>query len=429
MKIQTIDGLRDTSELTRGYSSVTLEGNIALYTNWYTKITKRLVRRDVQYYVDETVLNKPFKFMLNCNSIRALQVDGAPIVSISLPTTTKYNIGIADINLDSGFGYIVDGPFGTIADTDANPTQSLLRVFENGAELTGHTDIATVESTGLGIFKHWSMPDGTQEKLIFSTTDNSDPRFNGRSYTYAYVQIAPDPNPVPDPGPAPAPGAPTIISITPSDITQTSITITVVLNMVAQLYIQYGLTSLYGQESVHEDSLLYSTHIQTLSGLIPGQKYHFRVRATNGGETISPDNIFTLAVSDAITISPITETEATVVFTTSVPGENIIEVGTTTAYGTNVTTGVSAQFSNITATPASTSATISWDLSELATGQVEYGTTELYGTLSTQAGNLTHHSQVLSGLTPATLYHYRLISIDQSTNTSYSMDYTFTTNS
>lgn len=76
-----------------------------------------------------------------------------------------------------------------------------------------------------------------------------------------------------------------------------------------------------------------------------------------------------------------------------------------------------------------TGATITWTVSAPATGQVEYGTTSAYGSLSLPETSFTYttHIQTLSGLAPGTLYHYRTHSVDAAGNVAYSADDTFTT--
>ena len=84
--------------------------------------------------------------------------------------------------------------------------------------------------------------------------------------------------------------------------------------------------------------------------------------------------------------------------------------------------------SNISATPAPSNATITWDTNEAADSQVEYGLTTSYGNTTTLNATLQlTHSQTISGLNPSTLYHYRVISADGNDNTSTSTDQTFTT--
>jgi parallel beta-helix repeat protein len=81
--------------------------------------------------------------------------------------------------------------------------------------------------------------------------------------------------------------------------------------------------------------------------------------------------------------------------------------------------------SNIT----TTNATISWTLNQPATGQVRYGTTAAYGSLSTKESSFAYsaHIQDLSGLMPATTYHFSVQSTNQAGGTSNSADATFTT--
>ncbi|MCK5922621.1 MAG: fibronectin type III domain-containing protein, partial [Methylococcales bacterium] len=74
-----------------------------------------------------------------------------------------------------------------------------------------------------------------------------------------------------------------------------------------------------------------------------------------------------------------------------------------------------------------TSATIGWDTDEPATSLVEYGLTTSYGS-NVQTGLLgTLHALAITGLTPNTLYHYRITSVDGSSNSASSVDRTFTT--
>ncbi len=72
-------------------------------------------------------------------------------------------------------------------------------------------------------------------------------------------------------------------------------------------------------------------------------------------------------------------------------------------------------------------ARITWTTDEPATSKVYYGLTTGYGSTKTAPGYVTNHSVELTGLTPETLYHYKVESADASSNTSQSGDYTFTT--
>lgn len=81
-----------------------------------------------------------------------------------------------------GFAYQIVQTFGSLADTNALPSRSTLRLFETigeGAQTElgpAHSAIATIQNTGLGAFLHKSLSDGTKETLYFSTSDRVDPR-------------------------------------------------------------------------------------------------------------------------------------------------------------------------------------------------------------------------------------------------------------
>lgn len=83
-----------------------------------------------------------------------------------------------------GYNYSAPGKFGTLPDSEQAPTTSKVKVFENGIELgPAHSVHADIRSLGKGRFSHWKGSDGSI-RLYFSSSDNTDPRTNGRLYTY-----------------------------------------------------------------------------------------------------------------------------------------------------------------------------------------------------------------------------------------------------
>ena len=73
-------------------------------------------------------------------------------------------------------------------------------------------------------------------------------------------------------------------------------------------------------------------------------------------------------------------------------------------------------------------ATIIWNTNEPSTAQVEYGPTQVYGSVSTLQSTLTNdHAVVLTALTPATAYQYRVRVADAAGNIAVSGNFTFTT--
>jgi chitodextrinase len=74
------------------------------------------------------------------------------------------------------------------------------------------------------------------------------------------------------------------------------------------------------------------------------------------------------------------------------------------------------------------SAEITWSTSEPADSRVEYGPTQSYGSLSPiDPAFVAQHKVLLTGLSPSTTYHFRVISKDQSGNSHVSNDFIFTT--
>ena len=102
------------------------------------------------------------------------------------------------------------------------------------------------------------------------------------------------------------------------------------------------------------------------------------------------------------------------------------------ASGGNNSTGSSAgpTISNVAAgSITEVRAVVSWNLSEPATGQVEYGTTTAYGSVTAPelSFDFSNHVQQVSPLVPGTRYHFRVRSQDAAGNLSVSADETFTT--
>jgi hypothetical protein len=79
---------------------------------------------------------------------------------------------------DEGHCWRIPVPqYSRFSDDEQHPTRSLLWLFEDGAPLAAaHAVHAGIRLRGLGRFSHW------KESLFFSTSDNSDPRVNGRRY-------------------------------------------------------------------------------------------------------------------------------------------------------------------------------------------------------------------------------------------------------
>ena len=78
--------------------------------------------------------------------------------------------------------------FGRQSDTNSRPRRSSLRLFEDSVEIgTPHSVHQDINTSGGGRFSHWQIAaSGSADSLVFSTSDGSDPRSNGRSYRVQY---------------------------------------------------------------------------------------------------------------------------------------------------------------------------------------------------------------------------------------------------
>ncbi len=199
---------------------------------------------------------------------------------------------------------------------------------------------------------------------------------------------------------------------------------------------------------------------------------------SGGSVTVTAPSDSTPPVLSAIASSAITQTSATITWTTNENADSQVQYGLSTSYGSStarnasLVTSHSQSISGLTANtlyhyrvlsrdaagnfasssdytfrtsaPADTTppvisgvnssgitrtgATISWNTNEAADSQVDYGTTASYGNSTALNDNrTTSHVQSLSGLTADTLYHYRIRSRDEDGNLALSGDFTFTT--
>jgi hypothetical protein len=188
---------------------------------------------------------------------------------------------------------------------------------------------------------------------------------------------------------AAAPAAPPVVSaVSASGLTQTTANIAWLTDKISHSQVEHGLSAAYGA-STPASAATGLSHAVALSGLRPGTLYHYRVRSLDdatGLTGISGDSTFTT------------------------PGL------------TNVITSVQATGVN------NAQATIAWTTTLISHSQVQYGLTAAYGSTSPRStATGVYHSMPLSSLKHGTVYHYRVLSLDQYGNTAVSGDYTFKT--
>ncbi len=190
-------------------------------------------------------------------------------------------------------------------------------------------------------------------------------------------------NPVPD---TTAPVITSLPSVTSSDC---SAVIAWTTDEAATSVVDYGTSVGYGTNASLPGYV--QSHTVPLTPLAPETPYHYRVGSTDNagnGPTQSADATFTTAAAAAPQI--------------------------TTAPSATAITG--------------TSAVIAWATDEAASSAVDYGETAGYGNAASGGNGVTEHRVTLPGLTPETLYHYRVLSTDAcGAGPTASADATFTT--
>jgi len=238
----------------------------------------------------------------------------------------------------------------------------------------GNSAILNIDYTGLDY--------GTKYRINVKSNSLEDVAGNNNDYGWTtYFTTAIDTIP------------PVVNSFSASSITTTGATLNVTTNESAMC--AFATTDSAYVTMTAFDTTGGTTHTQVLTGLSSSTGYDYYVRCA---DTTAQTNTMT--------------TSANVSFTTLTPD----------------TTG--PVISNIQSTSITSSgATITWTTDENATSVVEYGLTSAYGSSSAAdaTADNTSHSVALTGLSDGVDYHFRVISVDGSTNSSTSGDNTFTT--
>ena len=184
--------------------------------------------------------------------------------------------------------------------------------------------------------------------------------------------------------------APTIVGAISTTVTDTAATITWTTDEPSTSVINYGESTTY-TDSDTSDTTLVTDHSVTLSDLTTETIYHFEIVSTDVSTNAnsSLDQTFTTAAITDIT-PPVVSIISTVV--------------------------------------TDTTATITWTTNELSTSVINYGESTIYtDTDTTDATLVIDHSIMISSLTVDKAYHFEIVSIDGSGNSAASTDQRFTT--
>ncbi len=185
-----------------------------------------------------------------------------------------------------------------------------------------------------------------------------------------------------------------ISSVETASISTSEVTITWLTDLPSDSQIEYGDSLDLGSLTTLS-SALGTSHSVTISNLSPNTNYVYRIKSKPVGAVVA-------------TISGYHEFSTLSHSVPIVPAANVTSV----TVGSITTSG----------------GTISWTTDKGATSQVEYGLSTSYGEESSFNSSLvTSHAISLANLEPGTTYHYRVKSVDEVGNITFSDDHTFTT--
>ena len=133
--------------------------------------------------------------------------------------------------------------------------------------------------------------------------------------------------------------SPLLTAVASSGVTDVAATITWTTEVAATSRVEYGIG---GFGSFVTDGALVTSHSVPLTGLTPGAVYQYRVISTASGVTatsgaFSFSTSTTPAVLGPILYDKLSTTKVRVSFTTNVPTTAILDYGTTTGYGSQLT--------------------------------------------------------------------------------------------
>ena len=183
---------------------------------------------------------------------------------------------------------------------------------------------------------------------------------------------------------------PLISQVSAGDISDTAAVVQWSTDEASDSQVEYGWTMAYGSTTPLDPAMI-TQHSVVLSGLSPGILYHYRVRSADGSGNAAHSEDQTFQTGNTDTTPP--------------------------------------QISAITVSAVSeSSATVSWSTDEPADSRVEYGlAADDYEWSMEDAALATSHGFNLPELVSNTRYHFIVRSQDEHNNTAVSADSTFTT--
>jgi concanavalin A-like lectin/glucanase superfamily protein/purple acid phosphatase-like protein len=301
-----------------------------------------------------------------------LYLDGAQVAQGILAARTTTGNGVAlDIGRNGSTGQFWRGKIDDVR---------LWNVVRSGADIAANYT-RELASSPASLIANWKFDDAVGTVAVDSSAPPQNANLIGGATWSSDVANTPPP---------PDTTAPVITGVGSSGATSASVNIAWTTDEPADGQVEYGTTIDYGSLSVLATPLV-TSHTQALAGLSADSTYHYRVRSRDGAGNLAMSSDRTFATAPPDTAPP--------TFSGGAP--------------TSLT---------------NTTATIAWTTNEPADSQIEYGADTLYGAFTPlDATFVTSHTQTLTGLAPNTTYHYRMRGRDTVGNLGLSGDLVFTT--
>jgi hypothetical protein len=386
--------IRDISNVaTNEYQLFTTWAASSLAVNQFGSYKVYTSTDGVTYNLINTITDKTINYYLH----KGLAADASQYYKVTVTdaslNTSYYSTSIHGIADGQGAGTDLTPPSISSVTTSSLSTQSAVITWNTDelsnstigysttpATFTTEVGVATMVDTASGVGQHsvtlTELVPGTRYYFRVKSTDpsgNTTTETNGGDgFTFLTLD-----------GPA-------IRNVTTTSVDNTSASISWQTNIAANSIVTYSTSGLLASPTTVTVSESVTNHSVALTGLTPGTQYHYSVTSgigidTNGGVyyTFTTTHDITGPVVSSISVAPITDTEAVVV----------------------------------------------WSTNEKATGQVAYGTSAGHYTLTSSVASSFNldHAMTLTGLTPNTLYYYTITSADSSGNSTTSVEQTFTT--
>jgi hypothetical protein len=420
---------------------------------------------------------------------------------------TSHSVTLTGLTLGTTYDFdVVSANLGAMSSTSANSTFTTTSVVSSPPVIT---NVATTNLTGTSVTVTWTTDQPSSSQINYGTTTaygsstTLDPTLvtahsetitgltAGAAYDFDVTSTTAASLSTTSPNstfstPVSTATPPYVGYVAAWGINNTGATVTWSTDVLATAQMAYGTTTALGQLSPLQTAMT-ASHGVTLTGLNPGTEYYFVAQSTgaDGATGYSAAMNFTTTgtqttpppVISNVTATNITNTTATITWTTDQATSSQVNYGLSTTYTNSSTlsptlvtshsvtlTGLaagatydfdvmSADSSAVSSTSANStfsttgtapppvisnvssssvtsgSATITWTTDQASTSVVNYGPTTGYGSTASLAPLVTSHSVTLTGLSPNTTYDFDVVSANAANASSSSTNLTFTTTS